>query len=71
VSLLNLFSLAGLVKDQLLSPSVEVLHLQLLYTVLCHLSLNVFALHLALFTVLLENGAIDCKLNLIKKIRYV
>ena len=55
VGLLNLLSFSSLVKDQLLSPSVEVLHLQLLYTVLRHLSLHVLAFHFALFAVLLEN----------------
>ena len=57
VRLLNLFPLSRLVKDQLFSPPVEVLHLQLLDAVLRHLSLYVLALHLALFAVLLENGA--------------
>jgi hypothetical protein len=57
VRLLNLLPLPRLVKDQLLSPSVEVLHLQLLNTILSHLSLHILALHLALLAVLLEDSA--------------
>jgi hypothetical protein len=57
VCLLDLFPLSSLVKDQLLSSPVEVLHLQLLYTVLCHLCLDVLAFHFALFAVILENGS--------------
>lgn len=57
VSLLDLFPLSRLVKDQLLSPSVEVLHLQFLDAVLSHLGLHVLAFHFALFAVLFENGA--------------
>lgn len=60
VSLLDLLPLSRLVKDQLLSPPVEVLHLQLLYTVLRHLSLHVLAFHFALFAVVLKNGAKSC-----------
>ena len=58
VRLLYLFPLAGLIIDQLLPPAGEVLDLQLLYSVLGHLSLHILALHFALLSVLFEDGTI-------------
>ncbi len=56
MSLFYLLSLAGLIIDQLLATTIVVLHLELLDTVLGHLGLNILAFHLALLTVLLQDG---------------
>jgi hypothetical protein len=55
VSLLDLFAFSCLVKDQLLTTTIEVLDLELLNAILCHLSLHVLALHLTLFAMFLEH----------------
>jgi hypothetical protein len=56
MSLLNLLALSGLVKDQLLTTTIEVLDLKLLNAVLCHLGLHILALHLTLFAMFLKDG---------------
>lgn len=57
VRLLYLFPLAGLIIDQLLPPAGEVLDLQLLYSVLGHLSLHILALHFTLLAMLFKDSA--------------
>lgn len=56
VSILDLLSFAGLLVDELLSAAGEILYPKLLNAVLCHLSLDVLALGLALLAVLLQYG---------------
>ena len=57
VCLLDLFPLSGLIEDELLTATIEVLHLQLLDAVLRHLGFHVLALHLTLFAMLLKYGS--------------
>ena len=55
VSLLALLLLLGLVEDELLELLLVVLMLEFLQSLLSHLGLNVFALSLAIVSVLVKN----------------
>lgn len=55
MSLLALLLLLGLVEDQLLKLLLVVLMLELLQSLLSHLGLNVFALSLAIVSMLIKN----------------
>jgi hypothetical protein len=63
VSLLDLFALSSLVKDQLLTTTIEILDLKLLNAVLSHLGLDVLAFHLTLFAMFLEDGTRNMELS--------
>jgi hypothetical protein len=56
--LLDLLTLTCLLVYELLPASGEVLNLELLNTVLGHLSLHIFAFHLALLAMLFKYGTI-------------
>ena len=58
MSLLDLFSLAGLIINQLFTTAIVILNLELRNAVLGHLCLNILALHLALFTMLFQDSTI-------------
>jgi len=57
MSLFNLFALSCLIKDQLFTTTIEILHFQFFDAILCHLCLNVLALHFTLFTMFLKDSA--------------
>jgi hypothetical protein len=54
--LFNLFTFTGLLIDEALPSSIEVLDLQLFNAVLGHLSLDVFALYFTVLAVLFQDG---------------
>ena len=58
MSLLDLFSLAGLIINQLFTAAIVILNLELRNAVLGHFCLNILALHLALFTMLFQDSTI-------------
>jgi hypothetical protein len=59
VCLLDLFTFAGLLINKLLASACEILYLEFLNAVLCHLCLNILALSFTLLAVVFKDSTIS------------